>query len=86
MPHLRLAFTPTPVGGKTREELWDYVNGHDAVSGQPLMAGIVDYLTRPLNENEVSTGIVDQPKQQLLVPFTQEDVQEDVQEYRARRR
>ena len=75
MPHLRLAFTPTPVGGKTREELWDYVNGYDPVSEHALMAEIVDDLTRPLNEDEMQTGIMERPKQRLLGPFTQEEMQ-----------
>jgi hypothetical protein len=75
MPHVRLAFTPTPVGGKTREELWSYVNGKDPVSEQAFMAEIVDYLTRPLNEDEMRTGLMERPKQRLLGPFTQEEMQ-----------
>ena len=34
MPALRLAFTHTPVGGKTPAELAEYVSGHDPVSGR----------------------------------------------------
>ena len=75
MPHLRLTFTPTPVGGKTREELWDYVNGHNPVSKKPLMEEIVGHLTRSLNEDEMRTGISERPKQRLLGPFTQEQMQ-----------
>ena len=75
MPHLRLAFTPTPVGGKTPKELWDYTNGHDPVTKQPLMEEIVGHLTRPLNDKEKKTGLMEQPKQRLLGPFTQEEMQ-----------
>lgn len=76
MQHVRLAFTPTPVGGKTREELWGYVNGKDPVSQQPLMAEIVDFLTQPLKEEDKKTGLVERPKQRLLGPFTQAKMQD----------
>jgi len=75
MPNLRLAFTPTPVGGKTREELWDYVNGSDPVGKKALMPEIVEYLTQPLKEKEMRTGVMDRPKQRLLGPFTLEEMQ-----------
>jgi hypothetical protein len=75
MPHLRLTFTPTPVGGKTRAELWDYVNGHSPVTKKPLMEEIVGHLSRPLNEDEKRTGIFNPPRERLLGPFTQDQMQ-----------
>jgi hypothetical protein len=75
MEHVRLAFTPTPVGGKTREDLWGYVNGKDPVSQQPFMAEIIDFLTQPLKEEDKKTGLVERPRQRLLGPFTQEKMQ-----------
>ena len=41
MPALRLAFTHTPVGGKTPAELADYVAGEDPVTGEPHHARVV---------------------------------------------
>ena len=48
MPHLRLGFTPTPVGGKTQKELDAYVAGNDPVTRKPMMPELIDYLTKPL--------------------------------------
>ena len=62
MPALRLAFTPTPVGGKTPAELADYVAGDDPVTNLPLMEEIIGHLTRPLNDEEQTTGMYTRPK------------------------
>ncbi len=59
MPHDRIAFTPHPVWGKTPEELREYVDGPDPISGKPLMPEIVDYLTVPLSAEESKSGIVE---------------------------
>jgi hypothetical protein len=75
MPALRLAFTPTPVGGKTPAELAEYIAGNDPVTGQPLMAEIVGHLTRPLNEEEQRTGPINRPKRRLIGPDTAENLQ-----------
>jgi hypothetical protein len=75
MPALRLAFTHTPVGGKTSEELAEYITGHDPVTKQPLMEEIVGHLTRPLNEEEQRTGTFVREKQRLIGPDTRENLQ-----------
>ena len=56
MPHIRIAYTPHPVAGKTAEQLWQYVEGPDPVSGKPLMKEIADDLTRPLTAEDTKTG------------------------------
>ena len=75
MPALRLALTPTPVGGKTRKELDAYIAGDDPVTKQPFMREIVDYLTRPLNEEEKKTGLFKREKQRFIGPDTAENIQ-----------
>ena len=75
MPALRLAFTHTPVGGKTPAELAEYVAGHDPVSGRALMEEIVDHLTRPLNDEEQVTGTYQRSRRELIGPDTQENIQ-----------
>ena len=75
MPALRLAFTYTPVGGKTPAELAKYIAGQDPVSKQPLMQEIAGHLTRPLNEEERMTGLVNRPKKRLLGPDTAKNLQ-----------
>ena len=75
MPALRLAFTPTPVGGKTPEELAEYLAGEDAVTGEPLMEKIIGHLTRPLNEEEQVTGVFERTKERFIGPDTYENLQ-----------
>jgi hypothetical protein len=75
MPGLRLAFTPTPVGGKTADELAEYVAGEDPVTNQLLMEEIVGHLTRALNDEDQVTGVYTRPKQRLIGPDTQENLQ-----------
>ena len=75
MPALRLAFTPNPVGGKTRAELETYVAGNDPVTGRPLMEEIIDYLSRPPAGEEIRTGYIPRPRQNLLGPATAEELQ-----------
>ena len=75
MPALRLAFTPTPVGGKTPEELAQYIRGNDPVTKKPLMEEILGHLTRPLNDAERKTGLVKREKKRFIEPDTLENIQ-----------
>src|SRR5271170_5282516 len=59
MPHIRTAFTPHPVWGRTPEQLMAYIEGNDPVSGKPLMKEIVDGLTVPLSAEDTKTGMMD---------------------------
>jgi hypothetical protein len=76
MPALRLAFTPTPVGGRTPAELAEYIAGKDPVTRQPLMAEIVGHLTRPLNEEEKKTGPFVRTRQRFIGPATAAQLQQ----------
>jgi hypothetical protein len=75
MPALRLALTHTPVGGKTRKELDAYIAGDDPVTKHPFMQEIVDYLTRPLNEEEKKTGLFKRERKRFIGPDTAENIQ-----------
>jgi hypothetical protein len=76
MPALRLAFTPTPVGGRTSAELAAYIAGNDPVSTQPLMAEIIGHLTRPLNDEERKTGPFIRTKERRIGPATAAHLQQ----------
>jgi hypothetical protein len=76
MPALRLAFTYTPVGGKTPGELAEYIKGKDPVSGQPLMQEIIGNLTRPLNDEEKKTGLYHRTKNFQIGPDTAANIQQ----------
>ncbi len=75
MPALRLVFTPTPVGGKTRKELDAYIAGNDPVTKIPFMKEVADDLTRPLNDEEKKTGTVKREKKRFIGPDTAEHIQ-----------
>ena len=75
MGALWLAFTHTPVGGRTRQELDAYIAGDDPVTKRPFMEEIVDYLTRPLNEEEKKTGLVKREKNRFIGPDTADNIQ-----------
>jgi hypothetical protein len=75
MPALRLAFTHTPVGGKTRKELDEYIAGQDPVTKRPFMQEIVSYLTQPLHDEEKQTGTVKREKKRLIGPDTADNIQ-----------
>jgi len=75
MPALRLAFTHTPVGGKTRKELDAYIAGEDPVTKRPFMEEIKDDLTRPLNDEEQKTGTVKREKKRFIGPDTADNIQ-----------
>jgi hypothetical protein len=75
MPALRLVFTHTPVGGKTRKELDAYIAGEDPVTKRPFMEEIKDDLTRPLNDEEKKTGTVKREKKRFIGPETAENIQ-----------
>ena len=75
MPALRLVFTHTPVGGKTRKELDAYIAGDDPVTKQPFMKEVVDQLMRPLNDEEKKTGVVKREKKRFIGPDTSDNIQ-----------
>src|ERR1700680_1668193 len=75
MPHLRLGFTPTPVGGKTQKELDAYVAGNDPVTKKPMMPELIDYLTKPLTADENNSGVSKRDKKRLIGPDTEENLQ-----------
>ena len=48
-PDAPRAFVPMPVMGKTPEQLRDYVNGKDPITGKPVMQEVIAGLTTALN-------------------------------------
>jgi hypothetical protein len=52
-PRARRAFVPTPVMGRSGEELRAYVEGDDPVAGRPFASVVLDALTSPLDESDL---------------------------------
>jgi hypothetical protein len=73
--NLRFSFPPYPLVGRPREVLRGYVEGNDAITGNPIMPQVIAALTRPLTEEEknpvASPGA---PRPRLLQPDTEENL------------
>jgi hypothetical protein len=53
---IRYVGVPFPFSGQPRSVLKGYIEGHDTVTGKPLMQAIIDGLTKPLTEEEKMSG------------------------------
>ena len=60
MPDLRVTYVPSPVWGKTPEQLRGYLEGNDPVSGRPVMQEIIAHLTTPLSKADSTTRMIEQ--------------------------
>ncbi|MBN2418474.1 MAG: hypothetical protein JXL81_03750 [Deltaproteobacteria bacterium] len=70
--NLRWTFPPYPVMGVSKETLVEYINGNDPVTGNKLMTGVIDALTKPLTEEEKNPPIPEREKRpRLLEPDTE---------------
>jgi hypothetical protein len=74
MPKERFSFVPHPVGGKSAEELREYVLGNDPVTGMPFMDGIIQGLTGALDDEEKRSGSLKRGVPRLLEPGKEEDL------------
>ncbi|MGH9043838.1 MAG: UGSC family (seleno)protein [Acidimicrobiales bacterium] len=54
MPRLRNVFTPSPVPGRTADELVGYIEGEDPISGRKFTDGLMDALTSPLTDEDLA--------------------------------
>src|SRR5581483_7377249 len=74
MPRMRQVYVPQPVMGKTAQQLRDYIEGNDPVTGRPVMQEILEGLTAPLEE-EAAKGVgFDRSTPRLLEPDTEENL------------
>lgn len=77
MPIRYVAF-PFPVAGQPPEVHKRYVEGEDRLSGKPMMATIIEGLTKPLTDRERIKGVAPEakPEPRLLPPDTEENLQQ----------
>lgn len=77
LPAAPCVFVPQPVMGKTEEELRAYVEGIDPVSGAPVMAQVVEALTRMPSALVSSSGQkIERPAPARLEPATEDELHE----------
>ena len=75
IPNLRQAFVPQPVVGRTPGELRAYIEGDDAISGRKFMEEVIEGLTRPLDDADLSGATFERTTPRLVPPDTQENLE-----------
>lgn len=76
MPAARHAFVPTPVLGKSLQELRDYVEGDDPVTGRPFTTELVEFLTNKIAESELRGLDIDRSTPRFVEASSEDDLQE----------
>ncbi len=75
IPNLRQAFVPQPVVGRTAGELRAYIEGNDAISGRKFMEEVIEGLTRPLDDADLSGETFERTTPRLVPPATRENLE-----------
>jgi hypothetical protein len=76
--NLRFVTFPLPTAGVPRSVHEKYIEGYDPVTGKPIMREIIEAFTKPLTEEERSTGLppaATSVEPRLLPPDTEENLQ-----------
>jgi hypothetical protein len=75
---IRYVSIPHPVAGQPKSVHREYVEGNDLLSGKPLMASIIEGLTRPLTGEELISGmpVAGMQEPRLLPPDTAGNLQQ----------
>ena len=71
MPGFRFTFVPHPITGIPAALCRKYLEGNDPITGKPVLEEIIDALTRPLSDEERSTGTIERPTPRLVPPDTE---------------
>jgi hypothetical protein len=74
IPTLRQAFVPQPVVGRTAGELRDYIEGSDQISGRPFMQEVIEGLSRPLDEADLTGATFERTTPRLVPSDTKENL------------
>jgi hypothetical protein len=82
IPNLRQAFVPQPVVGRTPGELRAYIEGDDAISGRKFMEEVIEGLTRPLDDADLSGATFERTTPRLVPPDTPENLEKHFLENR----
>lgn len=75
IPNLRQAFVPQPVVGRTPAELRGYIEGDDAISHRRFMEEVIEGLTRPLDDADLSGATFERTTPRLVPPDTRENLE-----------
>jgi hypothetical protein len=76
IPNLRQAFVPQPVVDRTPLELRAYIEGSDQISGRPFMQEVIDGLTRPLDDADLTGATFERTTPRLIAPDSEENLRQ----------
>lgn len=76
MPTTRQAFVPQPVVDRTAEQLRAYIEGEDAISHRPFMQELIEGLSKPLSEQDLTGTSFERSTPRLLEPDTEEKLRQ----------
>jgi hypothetical protein len=76
IPTLRQAFVPQPVVGRTPAELRGYIEGADEISKRPFMQEVIDGLTRPLDDADLTGATFERTTPRLVPPDTEDNLRQ----------
>jgi hypothetical protein len=76
MPTTRQAFVPQPVVGRSAADLRAYIDGTDPVSKRPFTQELIEGLTQPLAEEDLSGLSFERSTPRLLPPDTEENLRQ----------
>lgn len=76
MPSARRAFVPEPVADQPPAKLLSYIEGDDPVNGRPFMQQVIDGLTMPLDEADMTGVEFERATARLLEPDSEEKLHE----------
>jgi hypothetical protein len=71
MPTTRQAFVPQPIVGRSAADLRAYIEGADPISKQPFAQEIIEGLTQPLDDEDLSRVSFERSTPRLLEPDTE---------------
>jgi hypothetical protein len=72
IPNMRFAFVPHPISGRSAAISNKYIRGNDPITGRPLMAELIEGLTKPLSDEDKKAGfLMRDPRPRLLEPDTE---------------
>src|SRR6188474_249634 len=74
MPTLRQAYTPHPVVDQSAAHLRGYIDGNDAISGRPFMQEVLDGLTSPLEDADLTGLSFERTTPRLVDPDTEDNL------------
>lgn len=73
---MRTVFTPHPVTDRPAALCRKYLESNDPVTGKPILQEIVEGLTKPVSDEDKSTGFLPRPpRERLLKPDTVENLE-----------